>query len=188
MTLFTYSLPSWCQTSSVNFLHLLWSVVSSLFNLHAWWSFFTAFLKVPFGLPLGLGPSASYVIHFFTQSSSSHNTCPYHCNLLVMLSILNLSLNSLVQNLSFYLNAMHPFDHSYLCSLKCYLIFFPYRPGLTSLCVTGCYSSCSVYPRALLLVYEKVLTDFNLALHCKKTNLKFWCDAIWSWDEVKRLL
>jgi len=102
-TLFTYSLPSWYQTSSVNFFHLLWSVVSSLFNLHAWRSFFTAFLKVPFCLPLGLGPSASYVIHFFTQLSSSHNTCPYHCNLLVMSSILNLSLNSLVQNLSFAL-------------------------------------------------------------------------------------
>ena len=32
-----------------------------------------------------------------------------------------------------YLNAIHPSDHSHLCSLKCHLIFFPYRPGLTSM-------------------------------------------------------
>ena len=30
-----------------------------------------------------------------------------------------------------YLNITHPSDHSYLCSLKCHLIFFPDRPGLT---------------------------------------------------------
>jgi len=35
-----------------------------------------------FGLPLGLEPSTSYSIHFFTQSVSSfHSTCPYHHNL-----------------------------------------------------------------------------------------------------------
>ena len=35
--------------------------------------------EVFFGLPLGLAPSTSYSIHFFTQSLSSfHNTCPYH--------------------------------------------------------------------------------------------------------------
>jgi len=39
-------------------------------------------LQVFFGLPLGLAPSTSYSIHFFTQSLSSfHNTCPYHCSL-----------------------------------------------------------------------------------------------------------
>jgi len=32
----------------------------------------------------------------------------------------------------FYLNIIHPSDHSHLCSLKCHLIFFPDRPGLTS--------------------------------------------------------
>jgi len=35
-------------------------------------------LQVLFGLPLGLGPSTSYSMHFFTQSSSSfRSTCPY---------------------------------------------------------------------------------------------------------------
>ena len=32
----------------------------------------------------------------------------------------------------FYLNITHTSDHSHLCSLKCHLIFFPDRPGLTS--------------------------------------------------------
>ena len=34
------------------------------------------------GLPVGLAPSTSYSIHFFTKSLSSfHSICPYHCNL-----------------------------------------------------------------------------------------------------------
>ena len=44
--------------------------------------FSTISLQVFFGLPLGLAPSTSYSIHFFTQSLSSfRNTCPYHRNL-----------------------------------------------------------------------------------------------------------
>jgi len=42
----------------------------------------TTSLQVLFGLPLGLEPSTSYSIHFFTQSVSSFcKTCPYHCSL-----------------------------------------------------------------------------------------------------------
>jgi len=48
------------QTSFINFLHLLQSIASSLYNLHAWQSFSTTCLQVLFGLPLVLGPSASY--------------------------------------------------------------------------------------------------------------------------------
>jgi len=34
-------------------------------------------------VPLGLVPSTSYSIHFFTKSLSSfRSTCPYHCNLM----------------------------------------------------------------------------------------------------------
>jgi len=59
--------------------HLPRSIPSSLFKLHAWQSFCTTSLHVLFGLPLGLEPSTSYSIHFFTQSVSSfHNTCSYH--------------------------------------------------------------------------------------------------------------
>ena len=57
-------------------------MASSLFSPHAWQSFSTICLQVYFGLPLGLAPSTSYSIHFFTQSLSSfRNTCPYHCHL-----------------------------------------------------------------------------------------------------------
>ena len=66
----------------ISFFHLPWSIASSLFKLPAWQSFCTTSLHVLFGLPLGLEPSTSYSVHFFTQSvSSSRNTCPYHRNL-----------------------------------------------------------------------------------------------------------
>ena len=92
------------QTSFINFLHLLRSIASSLFNLRAWQFFSTTSLQVLFGFPLGLKPSTSYSIHFFTQSLSSfRNACPYDRNLFccrteIMLSSLNLSLSSLFGN------------------------------------------------------------------------------------------
>jgi len=70
------------QSSFISFLHLLWSMASSLFNLLAWQSICTTSVQVLFGLRLDLALSTSYSIHFFTQSLSSfHNTCPYHCHL-----------------------------------------------------------------------------------------------------------
>ena len=66
----------------ISFFHLPRSIASSLFKLRAWHSFSTTSFHVLFGLPLGLEPSTSYSIHFFTHSVSSfHNTCPYHRNL-----------------------------------------------------------------------------------------------------------
>jgi len=63
-------------------LSALRSMASSIFNPRALQSFSTISLQVFFGLPLGLVPSTSYSIHFFTQSLSSfHSTCPYHHNL-----------------------------------------------------------------------------------------------------------
>ena len=88
------------QTSFIIFLHLQRSMASSLFILRTWQSSRTTSLQVLFGLPLGLGPSTSYSIHFFTQSSSSfRSTCPYQrslfcCNANAMSSIHSLSLNS----------------------------------------------------------------------------------------------
>ena len=92
------------RISFINFFHLLRSAESSLFNLRAWQSFSTTSLQVPVGLPLGLGPSTSYSIHFFTQSSSFCNTCPHQCSLFCCNT-----------------NATHIPDHSHLCSLKCHL-------------------------------------------------------------------
>ena len=53
------------QTSFINFLLLLRSIASSLFNLCAWQSFSTTSLQVLFGFPLGLGPSLYYILHTF---------------------------------------------------------------------------------------------------------------------------
>ena len=84
------------------FFHLIRSTTSSLFNPRAWQSFLTFSLQVFFGLPLGLAPSTSYSINFFTQSLSSfRNTCPYHrslfcCSTEIMLSNPSLSLNPLL--------------------------------------------------------------------------------------------
>jgi len=84
------------QEETFTHSHLSWSSVipcplppsitihgwSSLFSLCAWQSFPTISVQVFFGLPLGLAPSTSYSIHFFTQSLSFfHSTCPYHHNL-----------------------------------------------------------------------------------------------------------
>ena len=86
------------QTSLINFLCLLWSIASSVFSLRAWQFFSTTSLQVLFGL----GPSTSYSMHFFTQSSSSFcSTCPYQrslfcCNTNAMSSVPNLCLSSLL--------------------------------------------------------------------------------------------
>ena len=52
------------RTSFITFLHLQRSMASSLFSLRAWQSSQTTSLQVLFGLPLGLGPSTSYSMHF----------------------------------------------------------------------------------------------------------------------------
>jgi len=96
----THAYPDY-HLSFISFLHLLRSIASSLFNLRAWQSLSTTSLQVLFGLPLGLAPSTSYSIHFFTQSLSSVcNACPYHCNLFccstkITSSIPSLSLSTL---------------------------------------------------------------------------------------------
>ena len=93
------------RTSFVNFLHLLWSIEP----LCSVYSPFRQPLQVLFGLPLGLEPSTSYSMHFFTQSSCPFcSTCPYNgslfwCNTNAMLSVPNLSLSSLLGNSSFSL-------------------------------------------------------------------------------------
>jgi len=61
-------------------IHGILSVQSTCLSL-----FSAISLQVFSGLPLGLAPSTSYSIHFFTQSLSSfRNTCPYHRNLLLL--------------------------------------------------------------------------------------------------------
>ena len=61
------------RASFITFLHVQRSMASSLFNLHAWQSSRTTSFQVFFGLPLGLEPSTSCSIHFFTQSSRENS-------------------------------------------------------------------------------------------------------------------
>jgi len=115
-------LPGWANTRRntptdhpdhppifISFFCLPRSMASSLFKLCAWQSFCTTSVHVLFGLPLGLEPSTSYSIQFFTQSMSSfRNTCPYRrnlfcCSINIISSIPSLSLNSLLGILSFTL-------------------------------------------------------------------------------------
>jgi len=97
------------QPSFINFLHLLQSIASSLFNLRAWQYFCTTSVHVFFGLSLGLASSTSYSIQFFTQSLSSfRSTFPYHHNLFccsteITSSNPSLSLKSLLGTLSYTL-------------------------------------------------------------------------------------
>jgi len=69
------------QSSLICCIHLLRSMASSLFIPRAWQPFSTNSVQVFFGLPLGLAPSTSYSINFFTQSNLFCNTCPYRRNL-----------------------------------------------------------------------------------------------------------
>ena len=92
----------------ISFFHLPRSIASSLFKLRAWQSFCTNSFHVLFGLPLCLEPSTSYSIHFFTSSFCS--TCPYHrnlfcCSINIISSIPSVSLNSLLETLSFTLTS-----------------------------------------------------------------------------------
>jgi len=99
---FTRSHLSWILV----ILHPLRSMASSLFNICAWQPFPTISLQVFFGLPLGLVPSTSYSIHFFTQSPSSfRSTWLYHHNLFcgstkIMSFNISLCLNPLLGTLS----------------------------------------------------------------------------------------
>jgi len=102
---------------------------TNLDNLYATWCVFRA-KKVVWSPP-------PHIPHI-----SSPNQCllfathaPYHrnlfcCSINTISSIPSISLNSLLGSLSFTLT-LH--IHSHLCSLKCHLIFFPDRLGLTSM-------------------------------------------------------
>jgi len=80
----------WSLAILYHFFHLLRSVASSLFNLRARQSFCTTFVHVLFGLPLGLEPSTSYSIHFFTQSVQHMIPAIYALPILSLLSEANI--------------------------------------------------------------------------------------------------
>jgi len=123
------------QTAFINLFHLLRSITSS-FNLRAWQSFSTTSLQVLFGLPLGTGPSTSYSYisspnHHLLFTTHAHTIATCFSVVPRLCHLFSLSAQLITWESVFYLNATNPSDHSHLCSLKCHLIFFPYRPGLT---------------------------------------------------------
>ena len=124
------------QTSFINFLHLLWSVASSLFSLRAWQSFPQPLSRSSLVFLLVLDPQ----LHTLCISSPNHHllfTAHAHTNaacfavvpMLCHLYLVSLSLSSLLVNLSF--SSMPPIHLTILvqsCLLKYHLIFFLYRP------------------------------------------------------------
>ena len=51
----------------------------------------------------------------------------------VVVVVILVSLSTLYFNSIYNLNTTHQSDHCYLCLMKCHLIFFSYRSGLTSM-------------------------------------------------------
>jgi len=93
----------------------------------------------------GLRPSTSYSIisshsHYLLFATHGHTIAT--CFAVAPRLCLFLNLSQLITWKSIcYLNATHPPDHSHLCSLKCHHIFFPYRPGLTSMQHTASHTA-----------------------------------------------
>jgi len=128
-------------------------------------SFSTIFLQVFFGLPLGLTPSTSYSIHFFTQSLSSfRNICPYHrsmfrCSTEIMSCNPSLSLNPLLGILSC---SFTPHIHLTILISACWSatsFFLSYGPGLTSMKNTGYGKDGTI--KILYIFYSTVAGDWK---------------------------
>ena len=97
-------------------------------------------LGSPFPQPLS-GPSLVYLLvwnpllhtpyisspnYYLPFATHAHIITNYFSELPKLCNLFLISLSS--HHLEIY-----PPDHSHLCSLKCHPIFFPYRPGLTSM-------------------------------------------------------
>jgi len=170
------------QSSLICFLHLLDSMASSLFNLPAWQSFSTISVQFFFGLLLGLAPSTSYSIHFFTQSLSSF--CPYHHNLFCcssenMSSNPSLPLNSLLGTVS--CSFMPRIHLTILISALWSATSFSFLKGQVSL-------PCNILLRTQLL-YNLPLTVNDISLlvvvrwSCMKVDVR-WNWTMNSWSHV----
>jgi len=167
----------------ISFFHLPRSIASSLFKLHAWQSFCKSSFHVLFGLSLGLEPSASYSIHFFTQSVSSfRSSCPYHhtlfcCSINTISSIPSLSLNSLLGTLSFTWTL-----HIHLT------IFISARWSATSFSFLTSQASllCSILLHTRLL-YSLPLLISDISLFVDRDKIDQWnvsCECVWSCSEA----
>ena len=143
------------RTSFINFLYFLRSMASSVFSLRAWQSSLTTTLQVLFGLPLGLGPSASNCIcspsrYLLFCSTRLYQRSLFCCNTNAMSSIL-VSLSA--PYLGICLLADHPPDHSHPD------IFFPYRPGLTSTQHAASHTTTVAYNLPLIIKDTSLLAS-----------------------------
>ena len=89
-----------------------------------------------------------------TPQSDALTTRPLRPSTNAMSSISSLSVT---WKSAFYLNATHPSDHSHLCSLKCHLIFFPYRPAWPGLICME-HTVCTLY---ISFIAELALTAMS---------------------------
>jgi len=107
-----------------------------VFSLRAWQYSFTISLQVLFGLPLGLGPSTSYSMHFFTShyllfAEHAHTNAACSAVISMLSSIPSLSLSYLLGNLSF---SLVPHIHlTILISARWSATTFSFLPGQVSL-------------------------------------------------------
>ena len=148
-------------------------------SFHIFGNLCTTSNDVLFGLPMGLEPSTSYSIHFFTQSLSSFcNTCPYHRNLFccsndVMPTIPSLSLNSLFK---LYPSTSHHTSTWPFLSLSSEVSsHFLFLTGHVSL-------PCNILLRAQLLYsFPLLINDISLSLiHIWRCRRIERCRSRWS--------
>jgi len=99
--------------------------------------FCTTSLQVLFGLSPGLEPP-HFILHTFLHpfllfAIRANNISTCFTVILRLCHLILVYLSTLYLKLYIYLSVTHPSDHSRLCLLKCHLILFSYRPGLTSM-------------------------------------------------------
>jgi len=78
----TYCLCGFYAISEINFLRLLWSITSSLWNCRVWQPF-SITSRFLFGLPLGLTSIAVFTKSFLSFLKS----CPYHMNFICPITV-----------------------------------------------------------------------------------------------------
>jgi len=145
----TPCLCGYYTTSLINFFHFLCSIASYLHICCIGWVFFYDLTPSFLWPALGLTTSTSKSMIFFTQSFSSFlKTCPYylnlcHCITVIIQHIPNLSLNSLLENLSCYFNATHPPNNSHLSPLKCQLTVFLHWPRFIAMSHITIHITCT---------------------------------------------
>jgi len=163
------------QPSFISFFYLPRSIASSLFSLRACQSFLHNLSPCPFW-SASWSVAIHFILHnFFTQSVCFRNACYSHtiasCFAVVprLYRLFPVSLSKVfIWNSIFYLNITHPSDHSHLCPPKCHLVFFPDRPGLTSVWHTTSHTTAVQPPD----VAFKVWFDTSCSLPFSNLDLR----------------